>query len=215
MMINSLAFKLKNIYSKIFPDSMIICPPSSGGSALTFDDGPCRNNSEKLLKIHDEFNIKSTFFFSGELAYKNKDLVKEVFDEGHQIANHGYYHVSARELGVGNYLSGVIRTHQILSEVTGREIGKLFRPPYGELNIHAHFSLVSKGYRYVMWSYDTNDSYLKTADEIIKHIKSNPPRDNEIFLMHEDYTHLVKALPELIEYLQVSSHKLSTIEQLK
>ena len=58
---------------------------------LTFDDGPNRYTTPKVLDILKENNVKATFF---ELkpAKKDFDLTKRVIDEGHTLAMHGYQH---------------------------------------------------------------------------------------------------------------------------
>ena len=54
---------------------------------LTFDDGP-NHNTEKILHILKENNIKATFFLVGNMVELNPDIVKKIKDDGHVIANH-------------------------------------------------------------------------------------------------------------------------------
>ncbi|RKI40951.1 hypothetical protein D7V86_10545 [bacterium D16-51] len=58
---------------------------------LTFDDGPNRYSTTKILDILKKNHVKATFF---ELkpAQKDFDLTKRVIDEGHTLALHGYQH---------------------------------------------------------------------------------------------------------------------------
>ena len=42
-----------------------------------------------LLKIQ---NIKATFFILGWIAKKNKKLVSRIYNEGHDIGTHSFYH---------------------------------------------------------------------------------------------------------------------------
>lgn len=58
---------------------------------LTFDDGPNRYSTPKILKILKKNNVKATFF---ELrpARKDYDLTERVLAEGHTLALHGYQH---------------------------------------------------------------------------------------------------------------------------
>jgi polysaccharide deacetylase family protein (PEP-CTERM system associated) len=55
-------------------------------------------NTKKLLRILDDHNTKATFFVLGWLAERAPDLVKEVARRGHEIATHGYSHVSLTEM---------------------------------------------------------------------------------------------------------------------
>lgn len=58
---------------------------------LTFDDGPNRYTTPKVLNILKKNHVKATFF---ELkpAKKDFDLTKRVVEEGHTLALHGYQH---------------------------------------------------------------------------------------------------------------------------
>ena len=58
---------------------------------LTFDDGPNRYSTTKILDILKKNHVKATFF---ELkpAKKDFDLTKRVIEEGHALALHGYQH---------------------------------------------------------------------------------------------------------------------------
>ncbi|NLL29966.1 MAG: polysaccharide deacetylase [Clostridiales bacterium] len=62
---------------------------------LTFDDGPSKESTSKILDILAANNIKATFFVLGSSIQKNEkaeQLLKRMYNEGHTIANHGYSH---------------------------------------------------------------------------------------------------------------------------
>ncbi|MBR3635842.1 MAG: polysaccharide deacetylase family protein, partial [Lachnospiraceae bacterium] len=59
---------------------------------LTFDDGPSPN-TEKILDILDEYDVKATFFVTGYQAEKHPEWYKEIVDRGHTIGMHSYSHV--------------------------------------------------------------------------------------------------------------------------
>ena len=56
--------------------------------ALTFDDGPKRGSTDRLLDGLRERGVNATFFLIGEQIAENRDLVARMADEGHQIGNH-------------------------------------------------------------------------------------------------------------------------------
>ena len=49
-------------------------------------------NTQRLLQLFDEKKIKATFFTLGWVAERNPSLVKEIANQGHEIACHGYSH---------------------------------------------------------------------------------------------------------------------------
>ena len=210
----SIKHRIKKVLSRLFPDYLIVDGSKTGLSAITFDDGPCPGNTERILEVLEQSNIKATFFLSGEEAEKSPELVKLIHSKGHQLANHGYFHKKSHELGRGEYISGVLRTHSLLEKAAGEKIKKVFRPPFGELNLGAGISLLKQGYQYAMWSYDTCDSYVETDIQILEHIKEDKPREAEIFLMHEDYHHLASALPDLIKMLRKDGHRFVRLDEI-
>lgn len=60
---------------------------------LTFDDGPSGNVTPQILDILRKEEIKATFFVLGSRVELYPELVKQEYEEGHYIANHGYSHV--------------------------------------------------------------------------------------------------------------------------
>lgn len=52
-----------------------------------------KEGNNNLLKILDKHNIRATFFTTGFFAEKEKDHIKKIYNEGHEIASHGYDHV--------------------------------------------------------------------------------------------------------------------------
>ena len=46
----------------------------------------------RILKILDKYDIHATFFIPGFTANQYPDKVKEIFDKGHEIGNHGWSH---------------------------------------------------------------------------------------------------------------------------
>jgi polysaccharide deacetylase family protein (PEP-CTERM system associated) len=49
-------------------------------------------NTERLLQLFDDHNIKITFFILGWVAEKYPELVKTIRQQGHEIASHGFSH---------------------------------------------------------------------------------------------------------------------------
>lgn len=59
---------------------------------LTFDDGPTKKVTPKVLDILDNLNVKANFFVVGKHVKEFPALVKREYNSGHFIANHGYSH---------------------------------------------------------------------------------------------------------------------------
>ena len=59
-----------------------------------WDTWPCRveKNTDNLLALFDQANIKITFFVLAWVAERYPALVKRIQAQGHEIASHGYSH---------------------------------------------------------------------------------------------------------------------------
>jgi len=63
-------------------------------SPSEWDKQPLRveQNTQKLLDLFDEYNIKATFFVLGWVAERKEPLIREIAARGHEVACHGYSH---------------------------------------------------------------------------------------------------------------------------
>ena len=51
----------------------------------------------RILKFLEKYQIPATFFVPGFTAELYPDIIKEIAAQGHEIANHGYYHENPTE----------------------------------------------------------------------------------------------------------------------
>jgi hypothetical protein len=49
-------------------------------------------NTERLLDLFDEFDVRGTFFVLGWVAERHPSLVRMIVARGHELASHGYGH---------------------------------------------------------------------------------------------------------------------------
>src|SRR5690606_23977726 len=49
-------------------------------------------NTDKLLQLFDDADLKITFFILGWVAERHPGLVKRICAQGHEVASHGYSH---------------------------------------------------------------------------------------------------------------------------
>lgn len=84
--------------------------------ALTFDDGPDPNNTERILDILDRHCIKATFFMVGWYAKARPDLVREVAARGHTIATHTWLHHNLRKMSASSAQREIARGFEAVEE---------------------------------------------------------------------------------------------------
>jgi peptidoglycan/xylan/chitin deacetylase (PgdA/CDA1 family) len=122
---------------------------------LTFDDGPHKTYTEKVLKVLDKHKIKATFFVIGKHCALCSEVLKNTAAAGHRIANHTYNHPDLRKLSAAKVKEEVKRTGAIIAPYVKSE--KIIRPPYGAHNANVDRVLAGLGYRIVIWNVDTVD----------------------------------------------------------
>ena len=63
-----------------------------------WDRLPCRveGNTNRILELFAEHDVKATFFMLGWVAERYPGLVRRIVDSGHELASHGYTHTAAR-----------------------------------------------------------------------------------------------------------------------
>ncbi|HKZ80883.1 MAG TPA: polysaccharide deacetylase family protein, partial [Pyrinomonadaceae bacterium] len=49
-------------------------------------------NTQRILRLLAECDVRATFFILGWVADRHPDLVKQIAASGHEIATHGYWH---------------------------------------------------------------------------------------------------------------------------
>ena len=101
--------------------------------ALTFDDGPHSRNTDDIVNILSKYNAHATFFMLGSNAVKYPDVVKRVFDAGHEIGIHTWSHKELTKLSSDEIKKEVDNTASKIEKITGKR-PTLVRPPYGSIN---------------------------------------------------------------------------------
>lgn len=186
-------------------------PEYAGTIALTFDDGPGKY-TERLLNILKEHGVKATFFIVGNRASYQKDILKRMADEGHEVGNHSYHHPSLVEIEYQEAIDQISITKDIIESATGKE-NKLVRAPYGALNADVKEMARELNVSLIHWSLDSFDWKTRDAqlvyDEIMCRVK-----DGDIILLHDIHESTVDAMEMVIPDLIKNGYRLVTVSEL-
>ena len=125
--------------------------PSARLVALTFDDGPTREWTPRVLAILQRHGAKATFFRVGQRAQAAPDLVRQTADAGHEQGNHTWAHDDLTQHGAAFARGSLERTHELLAELTGRT-PTLCRPPYGRIDSVGLAVCAGLRYGVTLWS---------------------------------------------------------------
>lgn len=182
---------------------------------FTFDDGPSRKTTPRLLDTLDRLGIRAVFFVTTESfgsgnpwEREHEDIVREIADRGHTIGNHTETH---RQLPL-------LRNAEIEAELgvserkIRRAIGlrpRLIRPPGGALSTRVSDLLAEHGYASVLWTVYTGDLEVDTAEDVVRtFFRVLRRREREtgnrggIVLLHDTQPHSLEAVPRLVDALR-------------
>lgn len=75
------------------------------------------SNTHKLLDMFDEYQLKATFFILGWVAERQKELVHEIANRGHEVACHGYSHQLVYNQSPEIFQEETVRAKNILEDI--------------------------------------------------------------------------------------------------
>ncbi|MCY6484771.1 polysaccharide deacetylase [Clostridium aestuarii] len=187
---------------------------------LTFDDGPSKKVTPRVLKILDNYNVKATFFVTGEFAQMNKNLIKQEYAKGHTIGNHTYSHVYKKIYSSTTaFMNEIKKTEGILKSIIPEYNTKLIRFPGGSMSRNKAYkdAVKNAGYSSFDWNASTGDAtaYLVPVDKLIEKLKKTCANKNTVIILMHDApvkTTTADALPKVIEYLQSQGYEFKTLE---
>lgn len=188
---------------------------------LTFDDGPTLKATGKILDILNTEQVKATFFVVGKHVKEHPELVKRAYEEGHYIANHGYYH-NNRKLyqSSDSFISEIRNTDSEIGKALGIDnyCSHVFRFPNGYMSANhkskkkeASKLLSDINYTYIDWNCLNNDSVKKYShSQLLNNLKkSSKNKGTLVILMHDtsDVNDTPSILKESIDYLKEQGYE--------
>ncbi|MBQ4630238.1 MAG: polysaccharide deacetylase family protein [Clostridia bacterium] len=180
--------------------------------AISFDAAWGNEDTEKLIEILDEYDVKTTFFVVGSWVDKYPESVKALHDAGHEIMNHSDTHPHMTKISADAMKTEIEKCDTKIESITG-EKPFLFRPPYGDYNSKVIETLAECGHYTVQWSVDSLDWKDLTADEICTRVteKIHP---GAIVLFHNAAKNTPDALPKILGYMKENNYKVVPVSDI-
>jgi peptidoglycan/xylan/chitin deacetylase (PgdA/CDA1 family) len=186
---------------------------SSDSIALTFDDGPVPGNTETILNILESRNIRAAFFCIGNRVADNPALTKRVFDAGHLIGNHSYWHRATFDLQTADKIAKELRdTDEAIQQAIGRK-PNLFRPPYGVTNPMVARAVKKGGYTTIGWSVRSFDTVIRDGEVLKKRI-TRSLKGGDVILLHDYSNTTLEILPALLDHIASIGLKIVRVDEL-
>ena len=180
--------------------------------SISFDAAWGRANTEGILNILDQYDVKTTFFLVGFWAEKHPDLVAELVARGHEIGNHSATHPHMAQLTDAKIREELRQCSELVRSITGKPT-TLFRPPYGEYNDSVVRISREEGYECVQWNVDSLDWKNISAQDMISRCTKNV-NPGDIVLFHNDSKYILEALPQILEILKNGGYDFVKVSDL-
>ncbi|WP_202709827.1 polysaccharide deacetylase family protein [Sporosalibacterium faouarense] len=185
--------------------------------AITFDDGPT-DNTDSILKILNDADIKATFFLTGKSIEENPEETKKIVTAGHELGNHTYSHKRMVFKSPSFIKEEINKTDKLIREAGYK--GEIhFRPPNGKKLVFLPYYLNKKDKKTIMWNIEP-DSYpeiAKDKDKIVKFINDNI-EPGSIILLHVMYDteerKSLESIKDIILNLKEKGYEFKTVSDL-
>jgi peptidoglycan-N-acetylglucosamine deacetylase len=187
-------------------------------AALTFDDGPDRAHTPRVLDILARERVPGTFFLIGRRAAEVPDLARRIADEGHDLGNHTWSHRSLWFCGPRETEREIVQGHDAITLAAG-SAPRFFRPPWGMTNLAVFPVLRRLQTPCVFWTVQT-EHRRAAAPELQLQRATERVKPGAIVDLHDADGvpgaggRLVQALPGLIAGLREAGYALARLRDL-
>lgn len=121
--------------------------------AISFDAAWGNEDTQMLIDILNEHNVKATFFLVGDWVDRYPESVKALSDAGMEVMNHSNDHAHFSKLSEQEIVNNVNACCDKIEAITGTR-PTLFRCPYGEYDDHVVSTINGMGIQVIQWDVD-------------------------------------------------------------
>ena len=189
---------------------------------ITFDDGPSEFFTPALLEILKEKGAPAVFFMVGSQVEKYPAIARRVVEEGHELGNHTYSHITVPHAPPAQLTSQVIRTNLSIFQHTGR-YPQYLRPPRGLYDTRLRRLAGLMGQHLVLWSLSSLDWHPRSRPEAMVRRLVRLASPGDILLFHDsgsllknegaDRRSTVEALPGIIDGIREKGFEIVSLEE--
>ena len=180
--------------------------------ALSFDAAWGNEQTQQLIDILAEYDVKTTFFIVGDWVKKYPQSVEALHNAGHEIMNHSDTHPHMAKLSKDEIRKQAKDCNDKIAAITG-VMPNLFRAPYGEYNNEVILTLKSMGMHTIQWNIDSLDWQDLTPSQMMSRIvpKVVP---GSIILFHNGGKYTPDVLPSLLRTLISDGYKIVKVSEI-
>jgi len=191
--------------------------------ALTYDDGPARGVTDRVLDVLEREHVPATFFVVGRAARREPALLRRMRADGDEIENHSDSHphlnamLSARALD-----AELANADDAIAAATGTHAHWL-RPPFGARNAAVLDAARRRGLRVALWSAMLDETSPAASSDMLAEKLLPQVGDGAIVVLHDGdqgrggtggRAYEAALTPRVIAALRARGYRFVTLDQL-
>ncbi len=190
-------------------------------AALTFDDGPHPEYTERIGEILAREGVPATFFCVGRCIERHPRIARELHRAGHALQNHSFSHGTGRHLFHTDLLRADLQRCQDALVGIGSDPPRYYRPAVGIRNPVVHRAAREVGLEVVTWTHSARDGLFALNGRRAERLAARA-EPGSILALHDGALsarltlreQTVRHLPELLRTLKQRGLELVRLDQL-
>lgn len=184
---------------------------------LTFDCGFENGNTPAILEALEKHDTPAAFFVVGNFVRDNPELIRQIADQGHIVANHTYSHPDMSRISTPDaFQEELTKVETLYKEVTGQEMPRYYRPPRGVYSTENLKMAKELGYQtffwslaYVDWLQEDQPSHEEAFEKLLGRI-----HPGAIVLLHNTSRTNGEILDELLTRWEEMGYRFGSLDDL-
>ena len=186
---------------------------TSNKIAITFDDGPIPVMTDKILEVLSAHKVPAAFFCIGNRVNDYPALTKKIYDAGHLIGNHSYWHGALFDLQTPAKIAiELIETDSAIENVIHKK-PNFFRPPFGVTNPMVASAVKKRGYKTIGWSIRSFDTVTKNGTVLFERV-TRSLKGGDVILFHDYSAATLEILPKFLDHVAKLGLKVVRVDEL-
>ncbi len=187
--------------------------------SLTFDDGPDPRFTPVILDVLKKYDVKATFFVTGDNATLYPELIKRIVIEGHSLANHTMTHPHLELLTKEEVYVEITNWDKTIEHVLGYkpENTHYFRPPRGKVSDSIREVTSDLKKEMVFWDVCVENKQTTTPRKVKKRVMNIlEEKGGGIVLAHDgilDRSLTSRSLPGIIKNIKKRGYTIVPLDQ--
>jgi peptidoglycan-N-acetylglucosamine deacetylase len=190
--------------------------------ALTFDDGPTRGVTDRVLDVLEREHVPATFFVVGTAARHEPALLRRMAADGDEIEDHSdtHPHLNAivSELALDAQIAGPDPAIAAAAGLPSRYL----RPPYGARNAAVMQAAGRNGKIVVLWSAMLDETSPNASPDELAARLLRQVHDGAIVVLHDGdrgrgaggRSYEAQLTPRIIAALRARGYRFETVDRL-